>query len=837
MGQRFGNYEIMRKLAAGGMAEVFLAKQTSLGGFERLVCIKRILPHLTQQGDFITMFQDEARIAANLTHPNVAQIYDIGEIEDSYFIAMEYVRGEDLRRVYNAEVSRGRAMPLEQAAQIIMYAAAGLDYAHRQTTIDGRPLGIVHRDISPQNILITYDGHVKIVDFGVAKAANKVTETRSGVLKGKYSYMSPEQASGDPIDARTDIFALAITLYEVTTGTRLFKRENELETLHAVIECDVTPPGQVIPDYDPALEAVLLRALSYDPDERYPTAGEMERDLERFLINREHPTSPSSLGAYMQDLFAEKLADELLFGGQPWSEDNTPDAGGRSRKVKEPESGPSPGFDAEHDDTEPTELSGLQGAVEHTAVDDEWNAPHDAATALGENGDLWGPADDHDSWGPGSSVDSMTVTTGVTRGPGGRQAGSSGAQAPAAESGSRVQRAGRSTKAPPRWLTTVAAGVLLMGAGAGLALVLTGERGGSRGPSSGPLDIDSEPRGARVEFVGLGADAINARYSGHRTPFTVGEGFRVDVPMRARFIKDGYEIAVVDLPALEVGVVPRPLFVELPPGAEGAEAGTLMILSNPDGAEIWVDGNKQPGATPLTDVRVRGGEMHKVEFRMPGYKTRWETRFVEPGSRIFIEVNLFRTNEEPTAPAGDSGQGPNEQAGRDADPGAPSPPDAGPSGTKGKTVVRPAKTAGTPGTKRSSRAYLNISSAMKLRITVDNNFVGETPIKKLALDPGLHRIKAESPQEGFTLSHKIRVTGGRTETVDFKPRKGNLSINALPWAWVSIGKSSPAETPVRLEVYEGEYQVSFECPDGQRKKRNAKVSPGQTASVTINCRD
>ncbi|MEE8409818.1 MAG: serine/threonine-protein kinase, partial [Myxococcota bacterium] len=157
MAQVFGNYEIIRKIATGGMAEVFLAKQTSLGGFERLVCIKRILPHLSEQEDFIKMFQDEARIVANLNHPNIAQIYDIGFLDGSYYIAMEYVRGEDLRRIYNQEVARGRAMPLEPAAHICMGAAAGLDYAHRQTSIDGRPLGIVHRDVSPQNILVTYD--------------------------------------------------------------------------------------------------------------------------------------------------------------------------------------------------------------------------------------------------------------------------------------------------------------------------------------------------------------------------------------------------------------------------------------------------------------------------------------------------------------------------------------------------------------------------------------------------------------------------------------------------------------------------------------------------------
>ena len=322
------------------------ASNTGFGGFERLVCLKCILPHLSAQEDFLKMFQDEARIAANLIHPNIAQIYDIAQEGENYYIAMEYVRGEDLRRIYNQEVSRGTAIPHPIAAQVMMGAAAGLDYAHRQSTLEGEPLGIVHRDVSPQNILVTYDGHVKLIDFGVAKAAGKLISTRSGVLKGKYSYMSPEQASGDPVDGRTDIFAMGITLYEITTGTRLFKRENELETLHAVIACNVTPPSQVLPGYDPQLEAIILKALAYDPDNRYTTAGEMEHALEQYLIEGGFPTSASHLASYMQDLFAEKLADEALFGGPPWSEPATSSKLVSSRK-------PGKATEAlEHEDTQ-----------------------------------------------------------------------------------------------------------------------------------------------------------------------------------------------------------------------------------------------------------------------------------------------------------------------------------------------------------------------------------------------------------------------------------------------------------------------------------------------------
>jgi serine/threonine protein kinase len=380
MTERFGNFEILRRLAAGGMAEVLLAKQRSLGGFERLVCLKRILPHLSAQEDFLRMFQDEARIAANLVHPNIAQIYDIGEQEERYYIAMEYVRGEDVRRIYNQEVTRGQTIPRQMAALMVMGAAAGLDYAHRQTGLDGSPLGIVHRDISPQNIVVTYDGHAKIVDFGVAKAAGKLNQTRSGVLKGKYSYMSPEQASGDPVDGRTDIFALGITLYETTTGVRLFKRENELETLHAVIACNVTPPSQLVPRYDKDFEAIVLRALAYDADHRYQTAGELEQDLERYLLGHGYPTSASHLAAYMQDLFAEKLADEALFGGPPWHEPpaalapdrtiaDTPAARGPSAPDTPSVPPHAPGPDAP---VQPDGLSKAAPPMAETSAGDDW---------------------------------------------------------------------------------------------------------------------------------------------------------------------------------------------------------------------------------------------------------------------------------------------------------------------------------------------------------------------------------------------------------------------------------------------------------------------------------
>lgn len=310
----FGKYRLEKRIATGGMAEIFLAHRRD-APMEPLV-IKRILPHLVKSGDFVSMFLDEARIAAQLKHKNVVAIEDVGQIDGAYYIAMEYVHGEDIRRIYNRAYKLQRSLPLSHSIRVIADAALGLGYAHKLRDLTGKPMGVVHRDVSPQNILVTYEGDAKVVDFGIAKAANKVAQTRAGVLKGKYSYMSPEQALGDAIDHRTDIFALGIILYETTTGTRLFKRHNELATLQAIIKCEFVPPSEALPNYPPELEHVLLRALEKDPDLRYDDAEEFSAALYDFLYDSELYVERDVVAEFMQDLFSDRLEEEED-SGQP----------------------------------------------------------------------------------------------------------------------------------------------------------------------------------------------------------------------------------------------------------------------------------------------------------------------------------------------------------------------------------------------------------------------------------------------------------------------------------------------------------------------------------------
>jgi serine/threonine-protein kinase len=324
MPRRFGKYTLIRKLALGGMAELFLALQKSMAGFEKLIVVKRILPHLAKDRAFIDLLLAEARIAATLNHPNVAHIYDVGEVDGQFYIAMEHIHGEDLRSIVRQMKKVGEtAFPLEHALAIVMGCCGGLAYAHERTSLDGQPMDIVHRDVSPQNILVTFTGDVKLVDFGIAKAGRgQMEDTGSGQLKGKVPYMSPEQAQGLVLDGRSDIFSLGIMLFELCTGKRLFRGANEMETLKMIVEGEYPKPRALNPNLQPRLEEIILRSLEKDPAKRYQSARDMQGDLEDYIRTEQLKVSPLSLGAWMQHLFGEKLAEQrkLLADGKQLAE-------------------------------------------------------------------------------------------------------------------------------------------------------------------------------------------------------------------------------------------------------------------------------------------------------------------------------------------------------------------------------------------------------------------------------------------------------------------------------------------------------------------------------------
>ncbi len=344
MQETFGRYQLLKKLATGGMGQVFLARQLGLVGFEKLVVVKRILPHLSEDQDFINMFFDEARIAALLNHPNIAQIYDLGEVEGIFYIAMEYVHGDSLRAVNHQANALQGGMPLPLKLRVVADAAGALDAAHRARGPAGQPLSLIHRDVSPQNILVGFNGSVKLIDFGVAKATGKISTTLTGAIKGKYAYMSPEQARGEELDHRSDIFGLGIVFYEILTSTRLFKRESDTATMKAVVAAKIEPPSSIVKGIPKAIDVVVMKALARRRQDRFQSAAELQLAIEDYLVRQRLASTPSHLAAYMQKLYAHELASPLEQGVLPTG--RTPSKGrpaGGARTPSAPKSASSPG--------------------------------------------------------------------------------------------------------------------------------------------------------------------------------------------------------------------------------------------------------------------------------------------------------------------------------------------------------------------------------------------------------------------------------------------------------------------------------------------------------------
>ncbi|MBA3498986.1 MAG: serine/threonine protein kinase, partial [Deltaproteobacteria bacterium] len=311
IGATANNYQVLAKLATGGMAEIFLARSVGVGAVQRYVVLKRVLREHARDITFIRMFLEEARLAAQLQHANIAQVYDAGKLGDSYFFTMEYVHGETVRTVLQRAHELRRSPPINCVLATMAGTAAGLHHAHERIGIEGRPLGIVHRDVSPSNLMIGYDGSVKVVDFGVAKTTDRV-ETQSGAVKGKISYLSPEQARGQRLDRRSDVFSLGIVMWEMLTVERLYKRDNDFDAMSAIIHDAPQPPSARRRDIPIELDRIVMRALAKDPDERFQTAEEVGDAIEAVATQIGATLAPSSLSRFLRDLFGARP--------EPWIE-------------------------------------------------------------------------------------------------------------------------------------------------------------------------------------------------------------------------------------------------------------------------------------------------------------------------------------------------------------------------------------------------------------------------------------------------------------------------------------------------------------------------------------
>ncbi|MCH9682597.1 MAG: protein kinase [Deltaproteobacteria bacterium] len=295
-------YEQLFELARGGMASLHLARVRGPSGFTKYVVLKRILPKWADEAEFVDMFLDEARLAALLDHPNAVHVYDAGRDDHGPFFAMEYIHGEDVRQLQRRLRARGETMPLRHAVAIAIGAAAGLHHAHERYDFDGKPLHIIHRDVSPSNVLVTYEGGIKVVDFGIAKASARETSTRPSVRKGKITFMSPEQCRGDALDRRSDVFALGAVLHQMLTGQPVFGGDNEFAVMNRIVNHDAPAPSTLRPQLPEALDRIVLRALSRDPAQRHATARELQRELEDLTETLGMRPSATALGDFVLEL-------------------------------------------------------------------------------------------------------------------------------------------------------------------------------------------------------------------------------------------------------------------------------------------------------------------------------------------------------------------------------------------------------------------------------------------------------------------------------------------------------------------------------------------------------
>ena len=786
MSRTIGKYRVLKSLAAGGMAEIFLAKLRGPEGFEKLVVVKQVLPHLVKNSDFVRMFLDEARLAAQLSHPNIVQIFELGvdAPTGSYFIAMEYIHGENLRQLGKEAVTRQQQIPMEFAAKIIGQAAEGLYYAHTKTDPSGKPLNVVHRDISPQNLILSFDGLCKIVDFGIAKASTQLVETQAGVLKGKYAYMSPEQCRGFPLDGRSDLFALGICLWELITGKGLYRQSNELMIMRAIVEETPPPPSSVRPDVPPALDAIVNKALAKKPKDRFQDGMELSYAIEEYLRDQRRMVSTVHLGAFMRALFAEKLeawakiqeslgkgdleaelfeevASEVVGGG--FRVGTTPSqqhGGGRLRPDTNvgPRSAPT---QARAVGATPAPLPAGGGRLEAAGARPLTDIGNTPAPRVGSSPNL-------------ARTPSQRSAVGL----------------PALDVGPR----GLPTPPPPPQKSKLPVvigalgAVIVLGAGAFFGLKALQPPEGAVGPATGGTQVTPPaPKTPASLWVTSSPELAQVEIDGRKkctTPCKV-EGVEADRKSLVEVRLAGYEPYTTELtlkPGEEARLAVPPL-KKLPGTATPPPvlAVTAQVESTPSGARVKLDGAPK-GKTPLKLEGLQSGKTYKLEVELAGYQDA--TRDLVAGTDNQVSVKLER-------------RGGSVAAVTQRDP---------------------------PKEKEKDGTLVLTASDGKAALFVDGKRVGAGS-SQLTVSPGAHRVKAVGAGgevevavdvgAGATVRQTLKVpaataaatAGGATEPAG-AAKPGKLAFIISPWAEVHVNDQMIGVTPFPpKELPPGSYRV------------------------------
>jgi len=817
----FGKYFLLQRINVGGMAEVFRAKTLGVEGFQKVLAIKRILPNIAEDEEFTTMFIDEAKIAVQLNHANIAQIFDLGKISDSYFIALEYVHGKDLRAIFDRLREKNARFSAQQAAFIASKIAEGLDYAHNKRDVHGKPLNIVHRDVSPQNVLISYEGEIKIVDFGIAKAASKASKTQAGILKGKFGYMSPEQVRGLSLDRRSDVFAIGIILYELLTGERLFKGESDYSTLEKVRNVEMVPPTSLVPQIPAELERIVLKTLTKEREERYQTAREILDDLNRFLFSFESVFSREDLAALMYRHFGEEIRIETE-QMKTELERETPAARQRAVKPTSRLGGGRPVV-AKKPSSARVKSGSASAPVRRGAGDRRRGggravAPvrsatrSDTAVSPDEEGSTTRRLGASPSGGY-SDLPPLDDQDGPTQVGDGAVTGVGASSLPPLELRDDSTGAGelfipmRAQKRPP---------LLLIGAGVGAVLVavlvfwlLSLVPGGGGEPVITPLVITSEPADVTV--------LLNGDRVADLTPF------RTDVPPGKYVLaieKRGYRKyeTAVEVLSGEAKVVEAKL-------EKLREANaSLVFRSRPRGASIYLDGVRLDGVTPHTERKVLSGE-HKVRVALDGYQEEVRSILLKERQTKRVSLTLQRLRailKVSSRPEGAAVRLDGRDTGRitpavfdslaarskvkvmlrkqgyrdwwrriefdgfdekmvnprlelepeGARPKPPPPPPPPPRRRGGRKTARRASPPPPPAAKPAGPpATVNLSvSKGWANIFIDGKKYGHTPKLGIKLPPGTHHIRLEDPKDSSKARvFRIKVKSGETKTFIKEP--------------------------------------------------------------------
>lgn len=626
MGVTFGKYEIVRRIATGGMAEIFLARERQIEGFERPVVIKKVLPQFSKEKELVQMFLQEARTAALLEHPNVVRIYSLGQEQNIFYIAMEYVHGETISEVWKRGVQQKKLLPLPYTLQLIADAAKGLDHAHKKKDLSGRPLQIVHRDVSPQNVMVSFDGVVKIVDFGIAKAANKLQATNAGIIKGKFAYMSPEQARGELVDARSDIFALGILLYELTTGKRLFRAPSDVQTIQKVANADIAAPSERIPQYPKGLEQIVMTALAAKREARYQDAKAFSDALEGYLRDRRLETR--GIVDYLHSLFPDRLEIDLKTTDPEGDGFWVPSSSAQEREpvglmtaavpVVEDTSGSALQVIADSGDYEakratPEAMKPVQAPPEPPHPEEPQLTPK--PTPLPE---------------PLPTIPKPELLDLKTPTPKGERQPRHTGHYLAEELGITRKPASRGT-----WIA-IAISLTMLTAMGTLAFFFWDKISGqdnTAAKGTGSLEIRSIPGEASIYIDGV-------KYI-QNTPTKIPD-LQLDAPYTVKVVKDGF---FADIKTVRIDPAVGVLTLDF--SLRAVESVKLSIESNPPGASVTVDGVDSGRKTP-TFIYIAPGDEHYLLIEKKGYEPKEHKFTIPPNLTTKLEPLLFTLEPQKT---------------------------------------------------------------------------------------------------------------------------------------------------------------------------------------------